>query len=70
MSSGAPAKKTVRKTGPTQMDKCDSAIPGICLFSQKGPVQTYLIVDDNQQLHVCQACFEQLVLAGQWVEQP
>ena len=68
MKDGAPAGKHVRDTGATAMDECGIALPGVCIAEEKGPVKLFHIVDDKQQLHVCLKCFEQLVLAGQWVE--
>lgn len=50
MSSGSLSVMTIRKTGPTVMDKCDIEVPGACKFTETGPFQTCLIVEDNQLL--------------------
>ena len=70
MSNGAPAKNNVRKHGPSIMSKCDIKKLGVCIATECGPVQVFRVVENKQQLHVCLRCFEQLVISGQWVEQP
>ena len=70
MSDGAPAKKNVRKIGPSITSKCDINMTGVCIAAENGPVQVFHVVENKQQLHVCLRCFGQLVLSGQWVEQP
>jgi hypothetical protein len=68
MSGSAPTPKTVRRLGVVLTDKCDIALEGVCISAEKGPVLTFFVIEDAQQLHVCSKCLERLVSSGQWVD--
>ena len=70
MSSGAPANLPVTPTGNSTAAQCDVAIPGTCTADPSRAVDEYLVGPNKDQTNACKPCYEQMILAGQWVAIP
>jgi len=68
--SNAPANLPVKDLGATVMGACQVKLPHCCIADPHGPVKTYRINNDPSQTLCCKPCYEQMILAGQWVNVP
>jgi hypothetical protein len=67
MKDGAPTHISIISTGTTNITQCDIAIHGTCIADPNGPVKQYLVGPKQDPINCCQPCYEQMILAGQWV---
>lgn len=66
--SGAPAKISVKDLGATVMGECKLKQP-TCIANPHGPCKTIKVGQEAEQTLCCRQCYDQMVLAGQWIRE-